>query len=400
MRALARSGIPRRRAYLAQLYNFTGRNVIVYSADFLSGGVPQTGIVLEDMQAMMEVCRGLDGPQLDLILHSPGGSAEATASIVRYLRRQFDDIRVFVPVAAMSAATMWALSGNRIVMGKHSQLGPIDPQLITPNGQFPARGIIEQFDRAKEECSKDPTVLGAWLPMLQQYGPSLLIQCEKAEELARELVGEWLEAYMFADKDDAAAKAQSVAAYFAHYGKHRSHNLGIDRGQARTEGVLIEDLEEDPNLQDAALSVHHSTFHTFSGPCIKLVENHRATSVRSALHGSELERRRRGRRSGRGVTMGPPEWRPPVRIGAIVAQSVAHPGRGSAATPAEGAGKPPFCRRFLSAPSRIRTCGLLLRRESLYPAELSGLVPERSPRSSAKSATRRKPRRRAAPAGT
>jgi hypothetical protein len=26
-----------------------------------------------------------------------------------------------------------------------------------------------------------------------------------------------------------------------------------------------------------------------------------------------------------------------------------------------------------SAPSRIRTCGLLLRRESLYPAELSGL---------------------------
>jgi hypothetical protein len=31
-----------------------------------------------------------------------------------------------------------------------------------------------------------------------------------------------------------------------------------------------------------------------------------------------------------------------------------------------------------SAPSRIRTCGLLLRRESLYPAELSGLVPEKA----------------------
>jgi hypothetical protein len=27
------------------------------------------------------------------------------------------------------------------------------------------------------------------------------------------------------------------------------------------------------------------------------------------------------------------------------------------------------------APSRIRTCGLLLRRESLYPTELSGLTP-------------------------
>jgi hypothetical protein len=28
----------------------------------------------------------------------------------------------------------------------------------------------------------------------------------------------------------------------------------------------------------------------------------------------------------------------------------------------------------LDAPSRIRTCGLLLRRESLYPAELSGPI--------------------------
>jgi len=276
--AAARSGQPDfdgiRRAYLAQLYNLTGRNVIVYSTDFLAGGSPATGIVLEDMQAMMEVCRGLEGPNLDLVLHSPGGSAEATASIVRYLRRQFEDIRVFVPVAAMSAATMWALSGNRIVMGKHSQLGPIDPQLVTPGGQFPARGIIEQFERARQECSEDPSLLGAWLPMLQQYGPSLLVQCERAEELARRLVGEWLEAYMFAGENDAAEKAGRIAAYFGDYGRHQSHNLGIDRDQAREEGVRIEDLESDPSLQDAVLSVHHAFFHTFSTSAVKVVENH------------------------------------------------------------------------------------------------------------------------------
>lgn len=208
------------------------------------------------------------------MLHSPGGSAEATASIVRYLRRQFEDIRVFVPVAAMSAATMWALSGNRIVMGKHSQLGPIDPQLVTPGGQFPARGIIEQFERARQECSEDPSLLGAWLPMLQQYGPSLLVQCERAEELARRLVGEWLEAYMFAGENDAAEKAERIAAYFGDYGRHQSHNLGIDRDQAREEGVRIEDLESDPSLQDAVLSVHHAFFHTFSSSPVKVVENH------------------------------------------------------------------------------------------------------------------------------
>lgn len=37
--------------------------------------------------------------------------------------------------------------------------------------------------------------------------------------------------------------------------------------------MVVENLEADPNLQDAVLSVHHATFHTFSGPCVKIVEN-------------------------------------------------------------------------------------------------------------------------------
>ncbi len=224
---------------------------------------------------MMEVCRGLRGPALDVILRSPGGSAEATASIVRYVRRKFTDLRIFVPIAAMSAATMWALAGDVIVMGKHSQLGPIDPQMVTAQGQMPARAVIEQFERAKAEIAQDPGVLGAWLPILQQYGPALLEQCEKAEELAKRLVREWLEEYMFAGRKDAARKAEKLAAYFADYARHQSHSLGIDRDEARAQGVRIVDLEKDQALQDAVLSVHHATMHTFTGtPAVKIVENH------------------------------------------------------------------------------------------------------------------------------
>lgn len=232
-----------RRKYLAGLHALTGRSVILYSTDWIGGGPPQAAINLEDMQAMMEVCKGLPGPNLDLILHSPGGSAEATASIVRYLRRQFSSIRVFVPVAAMSAATMWALASDEIVMGKHSQLGPIDPQLITPQGSIPARAILDQFDRAKDECSKNPALLGAWLPILQQYGPALIEQCENAEKLAKRLTTEWLASYMFADSEDGQAKAERVANYFADHRLHQSHSLGIDRDQARRRGVRIRNLE-------------------------------------------------------------------------------------------------------------------------------------------------------------
>ena len=78
----------------------------------------------------MEVICGLSSSKLDLIVHSPGGSAEVTEALVSYIRTKFADVRVIVPQAAMSAATMLACSANTIMMGKHSFLGPIDPQFI------------------------------------------------------------------------------------------------------------------------------------------------------------------------------------------------------------------------------------------------------------------------------
>ncbi len=63
-----------------------------------------------------------------MILHTPGGDIAATESIVDYLYCMFDkDIRVIVPQISMSAGTMIALASKEIVMGKHSNLGPIDP---------------------------------------------------------------------------------------------------------------------------------------------------------------------------------------------------------------------------------------------------------------------------------
>lgn len=265
-----------RRKYLQQLHQLTGRSVILYASDWLRGrgSGAATSIVLEDMQGMMEACNALPGDNLDLILHSPGGSAEATASIVKYLRRKYTHIRAFVPLAAMSAATMWALSADEIYMGKHSQLGPIDPQMVTPQGQIPARAVIEQFERAKDECKKDPSVLGAWIPMLQQYGPALLVQCEQAEELARRMVEQWLAEYMFVGEKHGKKKAAKIAKYFANYKVHKSHSLGLDRDEARAQGVNIKNLEDDQALQDAVLSVHHVAMHTFQGPAIKIIENH------------------------------------------------------------------------------------------------------------------------------
>lgn len=260
-----------RRSYLAALQAKTGRSVVVYATDFTAGPVAQ--ISLMDMQGLMEVFRELPGPNLDLILHSPGGQAEATDRLVRYMRAKYEHIRVFVPLAAMSAATMWAMAADEIVMGKHSQLGPIDPQITLPSGiTVPAGALIEQFQTVSDECAQDPSRLTGWLPTLQQYPPGLLNVCETAGALAKELVAEWLGSFMLKGNQAAASE---VAEWLSNDHVHLSHSRAITRDQLRERGLNIVDLEDDQELQDAVLSVHHTVMHTLgSTPSYKLIENH------------------------------------------------------------------------------------------------------------------------------
>jgi len=273
-----------RRKYLAALHKLTGRNVVLYATNWTSPGGPPPELVSitdEDVHAMMEVLRGLAGDGVDLILHSPGGSAESAEALVSYLRSKFDDIRVIVPQAAMSAATMLACAADRIVMGKHSFLGPIDPQMILTTAvgtkAVPAQAILDQFRKAQEEC-KDPKLLASWLPMLSQYGPALLVECENALNLSQELVSRWLKQYMFRNDPRADEKAKAIAAALADHKTFRSHSRHLSRDQAKSlggYGLLVDDLEGNQEFQDAVLSVFHATIHTFGGTgAAKVVENH------------------------------------------------------------------------------------------------------------------------------
>lgn len=270
-----------RRKYLKALHDHTKRAVILYSTAFLESrsiAPADLQIGLQDIPGFMEAVSNVEEKQLDLIFHSPGGSAEAAESIVTYLRKRFDHIRIFVPVAAMSAATMVALSADEIVMGQHSQLGPTDPQFIvqTPEGprSAPAKAILNQFELAKKEC-KDASNLAAWMPILRGYIPGLLIQCEDSRSLAVKMVSTWLKQYMFANDKDAETKATAIADWFADYESFQSHGKRVSPDEAIHKGLKVTWLESDQKLQDAVLSAHHATMHTFSGtPAVKIVENH------------------------------------------------------------------------------------------------------------------------------
>lgn len=268
--------------YLAQTHQFTKRNVILYAAKCTqpdpNARADLVSIIEDDIQGMMEVTHGLKGSRLDLILHSPGGSPEAAEAIVTYLRSKFSHIRVIVPRIATSAATLIACAGNRIVMGKHSFLGPIDPQLLinTPLGprMVSAQAILEQFTKARDEC-QDPAKMAAWLPMLAQYGPDLLVQCEHLCKMSQLLVEDWLSSYMFRRRTDRKKVAKRIAKWLSNHAYFKSHGRNIARAEAKKRGLTIDFIESNQKAQDLFLSVFHAATHTFDGTgTVKIIENH------------------------------------------------------------------------------------------------------------------------------
>ncbi len=273
-----------RRSYLAQLARLTGRDTVLYASAFAANKSPRIpgpfmSLTLEDVQGFMSALHGLKGESLDLILHSPGGSMEVADQIVQYLRAKYNHIRAIIPQNAMSAATMIACACDEIVMGKHSAIGPIDPQVTfpTPTGAFtaPAQAILDEFKQAKREVAADPSTAVLWVTKTQAYPHGFLTMCQTTTELARDKVEEWLNGYMFADVEDESKRpGGAIASWLANASTHKTHARPITIAQAREKGLKVVPLEEDQDLQEAVLSAFHATMVTFGvTQCVKIVEN-------------------------------------------------------------------------------------------------------------------------------
>jgi ATP-dependent protease ClpP protease subunit len=274
-----------RRDAIRKLSEVTQRNVIVYYSGWLQKpelakrGVLGFDINDSDKNGFMATINGLDRAKgLDLVLHTPGGEIAATESLVHYLRQMFKtDIRAIVPQIAMSAGTMIACSCKEILMGKHSNIGPIDPQF----GGIPAHGIVEEFERAKKEIAADPKAIPVWQPIIARYHPTLIGECEKAIKWSEEIVREWLLSGMLAGETKTAAKA-TAKKVIKELGSHAltlSHARHLTREQARDLGLKIVDIEKPDELQDAILTVHHACVLTLqSTGAFKIIENQNGTA--------------------------------------------------------------------------------------------------------------------------
>ena len=179
---------------------------------------------------------------------------------------------------------MIACACKKIFMGKQSSLGPIDPQI---HG-IPAHGVIEEFQRARDEIKLDPSKIPVWQAVIAKYSPAFIGECEKAIKWSEEMVSEWLQTGMFKDvtkSDVQQKKIDEVVANLSDHALSKSHDRHLSFDRCKAFGLKVSRLEDSQELQDAVLSVHHASILTLSKtPAYKIIENHNGKAFIQIAH--------------------------------------------------------------------------------------------------------------------
>lgn len=259
---------------ITSLLELTHRPLFIYATACTSSGKAYSPAHLQidssDKIGFHDMLESLEGPNLDIILHSPGGFPEATETIVEEIRRKFNHVRFIIPAYAKSAATMMVMAGDEILLDEDAELGPIDPQMLTASGVVPAEAIKEQFKKASDEIQADPKKLSIWVPILQPMGPALLIQCDDAIELSKHLVTTWLARYMFKGLEGGAERAAKVANYLGTHANFKSHGRRVKMENLEREnlGLSIQNLRAEPGLYSRVWEIYCTLDIIFSNTAI------------------------------------------------------------------------------------------------------------------------------------
>ncbi len=286
------SGVPNapdviRRQKIRNVEGITGRPLIIYATAWTTTKNLPPHVLqmdLSDVTGFRDVTESIQGTQIDVLLSTPGGLAEAAESIVDLLRARFTSVRFIVPLAAKSAGTMLAMSGDELVMDDISELGPIDPQMPVGIGGMvrfaPADEILSQFDEAADDLKQDPSRLPLWYPILSQMGPSLLAECRTAKKLSRDLVQRWLAQYMFAGDSQATAKADALADYLGNHMNFLSHGRRVKITDLQPYQPRIFDTRTNQALRQAIWDLWCAIDITFrNSPAAKICENGQGHAV-------------------------------------------------------------------------------------------------------------------------
>ncbi len=210
-------------------------------------------------------------PPLDIIIHSPGGQLTPCYMVARLFSR-VSDWEALVPEQAGSGATMICLGSSNIVMSEISQLGPLDPQVVSkrPEKFFATerQSPLEAFEAVKYLREFAVSSLDALMELLMDRGVAPQKALDTASRLAADLVRPILEEIKpydlgafsldsrlaltycreIARPTDSAKKTQRTALIKSLVEWYPTHEFAIDIAEA--ESLRLKVSEPTPELDE------------------------------------------------------------------------------------------------------------------------------------------------------
>lgn len=183
--------------------------------------------------------------EIDIMIVTPGGSGQQIAKFVDKLRPRFDKVSFIIPNMAMSAGTIFVMSGDEIIMSSMSYIGPIDPQIPNKDGFYmPAQAILTLIDEIQKRgdalIKRGQNPLWTDLQILKQIDGKEIGNAMNASQYSVELVENFLYRFKFktwnyhSDRRpvtdaEKRQRAHEIAMLFCDHGLWKTHSRGINR---------------------------------------------------------------------------------------------------------------------------------------------------------------------------
>lgn len=258
------------------------RPIICYIANTLNSSIlGKTSISIDNSDDMpfIEILKSIpqEEKSVDIILVTPGGSADTVDYFVKKLRERFDSIAFILPYMAMSAGTIFCMSGDELIMSDSAYIGPIDPQVPSRGGIYvPAQSIITLLstikERGEQQMAKGLRPDWTDVRILNNLDPKELGNAITASALSTKLVSEYLENYKFREwgkhsdgravtPDERKERAAEIAQLLCNNFFWLSHGSRITRELAADTCKLKVVLPESINGLDRAIRRFWALMH-------------------------------------------------------------------------------------------------------------------------------------------
>lgn len=229
-----------RQALIRQIQESTKRVLLC----FVSG--EERGIDPDDTLPFVDLLHKVPSERdLDLLLHTTGGSVDAAEKLMGLMRRKVGtaSLRIIVPDFAKSAGTVMVLGADSVVMSDMSELGPIDPQTIISGRWQSVQNYLDAYAEYSSMLTIDPDNVVARI-MLGKLDPATIKAFEAARERARQAAENLLKRGMFRREGN--------------WSKTVSELLDTTRWKSHGQMISWEDAR-DPQI---GLNVTHLSYHS------------------------------------------------------------------------------------------------------------------------------------------